>query len=135
MHTIIICQLSLFSLSPAWLTYNRTLILFVFTRPILWYNNITHFWLSGLLSVLVPFLFVMIKVNKPDISNAKKTQIFCQINLYFYVPSNISRIWCDSKTAYQSYVAPVICILPTMYICVFCPRWLYIRNISYLILS
>ena len=36
---------------------------------------------------------------------------------------------------FQGYGAPVICILPTMYICVFCPKLLYFQNISYLILS
>ena len=114
------------------------MILFVFTRPILWWNNITHFWLSGLLSVLVPFLIVMIKVNKPDISKANENQIFLQINLYFYVPSNISRIWCDRKTAYQSYVAPVIYILPSMYILYFvkndCKSEIYLI-LSYLLIE
>ena len=55
--------LNLYLQFPAWLAKIRTLSWFVFTRPILLTNNIYIFLTSGLLSVLVPFLIVMIKLN------------------------------------------------------------------------
>ena len=79
----------------------------------------------------------LIKVNKPDISNAKKNEIFLQINLYFYVPLNVSRIWCNSKTVFPKLCCPSdMHIAYYVYLCILSKMTVYPKYIlSYLILS
>ena len=51
---------------------------------------------------------------------------------------NVSRIWCSSKTAWSSYAVPVIYIFAKQCVFVYLSTMtciMYIRNISYLILS
>ena len=63
-----------------------------------------------------------IKTNNQTCTKQIKSEILLTRNLYLYVPSNISRIWCNSKTASHAMLLQwymIIYVFP-----VFCKYWL-----------
>ena len=63
-----------------------------------------------------------IKTNNQTCTKQIKSEILLTRNLYLYVPSTISRIWCNSKTALHAMLLQwymIIYVFP-----VFCKYWL-----------
>ena len=63
-----------------------------------------------------------IKTNNQTCKKQIKSEILLTRNLYLYVPSTISRIWCNSKTASHAMLLQwymIIYVFP-----VFCKYWL-----------